>query len=237
LERRLVNITFHGVGPQDGVLASGEATVWVTRSRFETVLDQLVERDDVRITFDDGNASDLELALPALRERGLTATFFVVAGRLGTPGYLDAGGLRELVAAGMRVGNHGMRHRSWRRLGAGELHEELVVARRMIEEAAGRQVTEAACPFGAYDRRVLRALRRSGYRHVFTSDEGTARASDWLQSRTSLDERRALHPILAPALSPTAALRRQAKLAVKRWRWAPPTASSATPRVHSAARI
>ena len=44
----------------------------------------------MRISFDDGNASDLEIGLPALLERGLTATFFVLAGRLGRPGSLDA---------------------------------------------------------------------------------------------------------------------------------------------------
>jgi len=35
----------------------------------------------VQLSFDDGNRSDVGIALPALLERELSATFFVVAGR------------------------------------------------------------------------------------------------------------------------------------------------------------
>ena len=97
------------------------------------MLDAVGGRDDIRITFDDGNASDVVHALPALRERGLTATFFVVAGRLGIPGFLDEAGVRELAAAGMTIGCHGMRHRPWRTLDEPSLDEELVGARTMLE--------------------------------------------------------------------------------------------------------
>ncbi len=47
-------------------------------------------------------------------------------------------------------------------------------------------VTQAACPFGAYDRRVLRSLRGYGYERVFTSDGGRLRADRWLQARNSV---------------------------------------------------
>ena len=49
-----------------------------------------------------------------------------------------------------------MLHRPWRELGDSALHEELVDAKRILEDVVGRPVTEAACPFGSYDRRVLR---------------------------------------------------------------------------------
>ena len=66
----------------------------------------------MELSFDDGYASDMEIALPALLERGLSARFFPLAGKLGRPGYLTAAGVRELAAAGMALGSHGMRHRS-----------------------------------------------------------------------------------------------------------------------------
>ena len=113
-----MTLTFHGVGEPPRVLDRGEADVWVSKKRFAALLDAAAERNDVRITFDDGNVSDLEHALPALRARGLEATFFIVAGRIGTPGFVDASGVRQLAAAGMEIGSHGMRHRPWRRLDA-----------------------------------------------------------------------------------------------------------------------
>src|SRR3954469_3754732 len=218
---RAINLTFHGIGEPGRRLDPGESDVWVTREQFLAHLDSVAGRDDVRITFDDGNASDVEHALPALRERGLTATFFVVAGRLGEPRFLDAAGVRQLAAAGMEIGCHGMCHRPWRGLEAGDLREELVDAKAILEDVVGQPVTTAACPFGSYDRRVLRTLRGSGYMHVFTSDKGTAHAGRFLQARNSIGPRDGaglLERIAAIESRSHRALARRAKLAVKRWR-------------------
>lgn len=216
-----ITLTFHGLGPITRPLDPGEDRVWLDTPRFHALLDAVAGRDRVAITFDDGNASDLELALPALAERGLGATFFVVAGRIGEPGFLDADGIRTLSAAGMRIGCHGMHHRPWRRLGERELEVELVDARRRIEDAVQRPVTEAACPFGAYDRASLRALRRGGYRAVYTSDRGTTTGAHWLRRRntvTATDDPDLLDRI--PALDRPAyrAVGRRIKHTVKRWR-------------------
>jgi peptidoglycan/xylan/chitin deacetylase (PgdA/CDA1 family) len=218
---RTINLTFHGIGATERRLEPGEADVWVSRDQFVSILDSVKGRDDVRITFDDGNASDLEHALPALRERGLKGTFFVVAGRLGEDHFLDAAGVKELAAAGMEIGCHGMRHRPWRRLGEAELREELVEAKTRLEHVLERPITRAACPFGSYDRRVLRVVREAGYEQVFTSDRGSARHDAFLQARTSVgpsDDTSLLGSIEALENPSYKALPRRAKLAVKRWR-------------------
>jgi peptidoglycan/xylan/chitin deacetylase (PgdA/CDA1 family) len=218
---RRINLTFHGIGRTERALEPGEELFWLDQDEFESALDSVAGRSDVQITFDDGNASDVEHALPQLRRRGLTATFFVVAGRLGASGFLDEGGVRTLAAAGMGIGCHGMRHRPWRRLDERALWEELVYARRLLEQVVNRPVTEAACPFGSYDRRVLRFLRRHGYRRAYTSDTGTARPGDWIQARNSVRPGNAagvIERVLAVESSTHNVLRRRAKLAAKRWR-------------------
>ena len=101
MRHRIINLTFHGIGEPERALEPGEEQFWLDSDQFQSALDSVVGRSDVRITFDDGNASDLEQALPGLRQRGLTATFFVVAGRLGDPGFLDEQDVRALAAAGM----------------------------------------------------------------------------------------------------------------------------------------
>jgi peptidoglycan/xylan/chitin deacetylase (PgdA/CDA1 family) len=220
MEQRSIILTFHGIGEPERRLEAGEEQVWLDSDRLASMLDSVVGRTDVRITFDDGNASDVVHALPALRRRGLTATFFVVAGRLGAPGFLDEGDVCALAAEGMAIGCHGMHHRPWRRLDEPQLREELVEARRLIEEIVERPVTEAACPFGSYDRRVLRTLRRCGYRRVYTSDRGTARYDDWLQARNTVrrGDELASDGILCGEKRRFNALPRSLTLAVKRWR-------------------
>jgi peptidoglycan/xylan/chitin deacetylase (PgdA/CDA1 family) len=221
VETRSKTLTFHGIGSPMRELEPGEGDVWLSRDRFLSVLDSVAGRDDVRITFDDGNSSDVEHALPALREWGLRATFFIVASRIGTPGFLDAGAVRELKAAAMAVGCHGMRHRRWAGLDERSLREELVDARTMIEAVVGCPVLEAACPFGSYDRQALRRLRDAGYHRVYTSDRGTARCDDFLQARNTVEARDGsdlLERIAATDAGPFRAWARRGKLTVKRWR-------------------
>jgi peptidoglycan/xylan/chitin deacetylase (PgdA/CDA1 family) len=182
----IVNITVHGIGPTVRELDPDEDQTWVDVERFERVLDAVTGRGDVRITFDDGNASDVEIALPRLLERGLTAEFFMLAGLLGKPGRVDADGVRALVAAGMRIGSHGWAHRDWRRLTPQDVELEMVEAGRVLAELAGRPVSRVAIPFGSYDRHVLRRLRDAKITRAYTSDGGRASPGTWLQARTSL---------------------------------------------------
>lgn len=182
----IVNLTVHGIGATTRELDPGEDATWVSVEQFEQVLDAVVGRPDVRISFDDGNASDLDIALPRLLERGLTAEFFLLAGQLGEPGRIDAAGVRDLVGAGMAIGSHGWAHCDWRRLDDRTAQQEIHDAPRMLTEVASRPVSRVAIPFGSYDRHVLRRLRQANMARVYTSDGGRARPGSWLQARNSL---------------------------------------------------
>jgi peptidoglycan/xylan/chitin deacetylase (PgdA/CDA1 family) len=182
----VIGLCFHGIGIPGQSLEAGAADYFITRDLFLALLDLVMTNAAVSLTFDDGYASDLEIALPALLERGLSATFFPLAGRLDRPGHVGTDGIRELANAGMEVGSHGMRHRSWRGLDRVSAEEELTAAREMIAQAAGRAVAKVAIPFGSYDRHVLTALRKAEYAQVFTSDRRRARAGDWMQPRYSV---------------------------------------------------
>jgi peptidoglycan/xylan/chitin deacetylase (PgdA/CDA1 family) len=184
-------LTFHGLGEPPDSVGDSERDVWIPVEWFEAIVDAL-PRAGVGLAFDDGNASDIESALPALSKRELIARFFVLTGRIGSAGYLSAEDIAKLSAAGMKIGSHGRDHRNWRGLTQGELREELVSSRAMLAELANADITEAACPFGSYDRRVLRALRATGYDHVFTSDGGTHHVGSWLCSRTTVSKSRPL---------------------------------------------
>jgi len=182
----VVTFTVHGIGPTARELDPDEDRTWVGVEQFDQLLDFAAGRQDIRITFDDGNASDVAIALPRLIERGLTAEFFVLAGMLGRPGRLDADGVRELARAGMSVGSHGWAHRDWRRIDREQSDEEFVQAHQVIGDLTGQPVSAVAVPFGSYDRHVLRKLRQANVTRVYTSDGGQTSSTRWLQPRTSL---------------------------------------------------
>lgn len=181
-----INLLFHGVGRPGRGMEPGEDAYWVTPALLDEVLDFIVQRPRVSLSFDDCNSSDVEIVLRALTSRGLRATFFPISIRLGSPGSLSCDGLREIASAGMPVGSHGRRHIPWRRLPAAVATDELVTARRELEDVVQQPVTDAACPFGAYGRSTLQRLRGLGYTRVYTSDGARSSPGDWLQARYTI---------------------------------------------------
>ncbi len=186
IDSGVVNICFHGIGRPNRELEPGEASYWVDADSYRSILDEITGWPAVQISFDDGNESDVRIGLPEICDRGLTATFFPLAGRLGAVGSLSCEDVGEIARHGMTIGTHGMVHRSWRGMDPVTREVELVTARQRLADAAGAPVTEAACPLGRYDRRLLSVLRELGYRHVYTSDQRVASAGAWLQPRFSV---------------------------------------------------
>lgn len=214
-------LTFHGIGQPKRPVDAGEAEVWVSESSFVKILDLVTGHPQVGITFDDGNSSDHGLALPALLKRRLTASFFVLAGRLDQPGYLSRTEVVEMAAAGMPIGSHGLYHRPWDELSAAELTRETVDSRKILEDLLGREVVTVACPFGAYNRRVLRQLWAAGYQLAFTSDRGPAPARGCVLPRNTVhrrDEPRRLAMEWTTQPSAIVSLARRVRMWVKRLR-------------------
>lgn len=220
---RRVILNFHGLGTPARDLEPGEAAYWVAPEVFEATLelaDRLADRVQTHITFDDGNASDIEIAAPALARHGRVAEFFVLADRIGQPGSLSAADLGALIGAGHRIGSHGAAHVDWRALDDAGFDRELVAARAEIASAAGAPVDAAAIPFGRYSGRVLRALKRAGFTRVYSSDGGPWRSDRAPVARTSPTGAMTLADIERVLLGPeplSRSLRRAAARQVKRW--------------------
>jgi peptidoglycan/xylan/chitin deacetylase (PgdA/CDA1 family) len=183
-------LNFHGIGtPHTGVDAE-ESQFWMSVDMFERVLDRVVKGHatgiPIELSFDDGNLSDFEVALPRLQARGLNAHFFVLVGRIGHPAFIDEEGILALRAAGMRVGLHGRQHLDWRKLDTAGLKDETVTAREELCAIIGSPVDAVAIPFGAYRRRTVAWLLQQGFTEIYTSDGGKASLARRIRPRTSL---------------------------------------------------
>lgn len=185
----LTILNFHGIGDAPGHVEPGEGKYWISQAFFHRILDLVIDHGqtaDVEITFDDGNMSDLECGVPALKDRNLTASFFVLSGRLDTPGYLSSADLTTMLREGMTIGTHGCDHVDWRTLDEERLTREICTSREVIAAACGRPVDTVAIPFGAYNGRVIRRLKAAGYERIYTSDTGPANGASRVQARTSI---------------------------------------------------
>lgn len=211
-------INFHGIGEIEREFDPGESEVWLGIDRFRRILDAIQGEPDLQITFDDGNQSDLEIAVPELAKRDLRAVFFIPAGKIGEKGFLAANGLKEMVASGMQIGSHGWSHRSWRSLDPPTRRQEFEESRNRLEQIIQLPVDLAACPFGDYDRSVIRHLRSAGYRSAFTSDRGTATRGRFSQPRNTVHATDGDDDTLRERRIFQNSLKRELRLAVKRWR-------------------
>jgi peptidoglycan/xylan/chitin deacetylase (PgdA/CDA1 family) len=124
---------------------------------------------NVCITFDDGCETDLIAAAPVLRDCGFNATFFLTAGSLGTPGFLNAEQVRELDTLRFQIGCHSMTHPYLSDLPDSELKREITDAKLQIEEILGHSIEHFSCPGGRYDQRTLQIARQAGFATVSNS--------------------------------------------------------------------
>jgi peptidoglycan/xylan/chitin deacetylase (PgdA/CDA1 family) len=182
-------LDIHGNGAKPVWVDADEDFYWCDEiATFAGILDAIPEATkatglEIELTFDDGNASDSTIAAPALAKRGLSASFFVCAGRIGQLGYLDGPAMWDMMEAGMKIGSHGWSHIDWRKADDVTLDQEVNGARRKIEDIIGRKVDNVAIPFGSYDRRVMNML--GAFDRIYTSDTGLVPVSGRIFPRWS----------------------------------------------------
>ena len=196
-------LTYHGV-------EAGPGPLWIEPARFRAHLDCLEEQGArlltlsqlvdgltdagvperaVAITFDDGMLSVVQEAAPLLVERGMSATIFCVAGRLGQDNawgsnpqttlrrsLAGARALSELAAVGFEIGSHGMQHAPLHAVSGAELTREIVDSKAALEQQIGAPVSSFAYPYGVAPREAGSALIRSTYRSACCASPAYARA-------------------------------------------------------------
>jgi peptidoglycan/xylan/chitin deacetylase (PgdA/CDA1 family) len=196
---REIILNFHGIGEPPSDVPDEERPYWISIKYFSDVVrlarDCELEHTKVFMTFDDGNKSDVTIALPLLNEFGRRASFFVLSERIGKPGFVDASDLIHLYKAGMTIGSHGKSHVEWTSLGKLELLSQVTESLHTLSDLIGEAVKSVAVPYGKYDRRVLRDLRQLDIDTIYTSDGGSAAPDAWVKPRTTMRNDTALGEI------------------------------------------
>ena len=190
-------LMYHHVVPADevGVLAPfavsrelfTQQMDWLIASGFRTVsLEHLFNSVDgprslpvgkpVVITFDDCPVSLLAHALPELIRRGMTATFFAVAGKMGGRNDWDSrqgapeiplmsgDNLKNLAESGFEIGSHGLSHCNLKKCLPEQIRHEMVNSRRLLEDVTAKSVRFFAYPFGEYPEGFTGYCQEAGYR-------------------------------------------------------------------------
>jgi peptidoglycan/xylan/chitin deacetylase (PgdA/CDA1 family) len=182
-------LLYHNVVPNKPELSGGPDWFSVSARAFDQQLDRIIQRDflgcsiaeamrrdgkpRIAITFDDGDAGQYQRAFPALAEREMTATFFIVTEWVGQPGYVSWDELRTMKDAGMSIQSHTCTHPLLTELPPERVAEELIRSKERLDRELGQDTDMIALPGGFFPRGSYRALaREAGYRVVATSNWG-----------------------------------------------------------------
>ena len=148
----------------------------------------LVRGDDVSglaaVSFDDALLGVHRHALEVLSDLRIEATVFVVADSIGQDPWWWHGAsrvltdeeLREVTAAGHRIGSHTCTHASLPNVDAPQLERELAGSRASLEDRFGQRIDLLAYPSGHHDARVREQAHAAGYRAAFTFLNGRVTA-------------------------------------------------------------
>jgi peptidoglycan/xylan/chitin deacetylase (PgdA/CDA1 family) len=134
----------------------------------------------VVLTFDDGYRDNYTNAFPMLRDRGMTATFFIVTDFINDqrPEYLTWDMVREMYAAGMSIEGHGRNHVSLAKKDRDYLIWQALGTYETIEAEIGVRPHFICYPAGEYDQQTIDIFRSANYWAGFTTKQGATHRSD-----------------------------------------------------------
>ena len=118
-------------------------------------------RTVVSLTFDDGDADQMAAARMLHRYR-LPATFYIITGAVGTPGYVTRSDLRQLAGDGNEIGGHTVSHLRLTALTTAEARRQVCESRSILARW-GYRANSFAYPGGADSPRTEAIVRACGY--------------------------------------------------------------------------
>jgi peptidoglycan/xylan/chitin deacetylase (PgdA/CDA1 family) len=176
-------LAYHEVMPESNYAYCVTSRAFAEHLRLFDLLGKSGDRkSSVEITFDDGEHTQLHNALPLLAEYGVSATYFVTPGLIGTAAkFLGWDELKTLQSAGHSVQSHGWSHKFLTFCSNDELMHELRASKQALQEKLGAAVEEISVPGGRWNQRVIQACADAGYKRVYVSDPWIATAMSGIE--------------------------------------------------------
>jgi peptidoglycan/xylan/chitin deacetylase (PgdA/CDA1 family) len=116
------------------------------------------------MSFDNGYQSQVTQALPVLRRLGWVGVENIqLTGLPPAQGGLSQDQVAQLVREGWELDTQGISHADLITLGAGALHEQVVLAREEVQRRYHVPVNWFCYPSGHYDATVIAAVKAAGY--------------------------------------------------------------------------
>lgn len=166
----------------DRMIEEGYTTIRLDDLLLHLTQGALLPDKPVLLTFDDGYRDNYTNAFPLLKERGMTATFFIVTDFIdaGLPDYLSWDMVREMHAGGMSIQSHGRNHASLKGRDEDYLIWQALGSLETIEYELGVRPRFISYPAGQYDENTIRIFQSAHYWAGVTTVQGATHNSEEL---------------------------------------------------------
>lgn len=163
----------------DRMIEEGYTTIRLDDLLLHLTQGALLPDKPVLLTFDDGYRDNYTNAFPLLKERGMTATFFIVTDFIdaGLPDYLSWDMVREMHAGGMSIQSHGRNHASLKGRDEDYLIWQALGSLETIEYELGVRPRFISYPAGQYDENTIRIFQSAHYWAGVTTVQGATHNS------------------------------------------------------------
>lgn len=153
----------------------------ISITEFESYIagDFQPQKPAVLLTFDDGYKDNLTIA-PYLEKLGIKPVLFVLSEpkaaktkELATKrSFLTTAEIRSLQSRGWEIGCHSATHADFSQLTPAQRTQEIITAKKVLEQRLGFTISYFAYPKGAYDASIVRTVKKAGYSLAYSMDDG-----------------------------------------------------------------
>jgi peptidoglycan/xylan/chitin deacetylase (PgdA/CDA1 family) len=188
---------FHSVGEEGAALCTGEDAPQLPEEAFREFLSWLVDNATIvqarelarligarrfyrdrfaALTFDDGFEDNFTVALPILKEFGVTATVYVTAGMIRSDPAAAGEGLteeqiREMHAFGIEIGAHSLTHPHLDQIPIDAATHEIRRSREIVADLVSAPCEGFCYPYGGVNAAVADAVRSCGFDYAVTTED------------------------------------------------------------------
>jgi peptidoglycan/xylan/chitin deacetylase (PgdA/CDA1 family) len=158
----------------------------------------------ISVTFDDGYESVIENAFPVLKKFQIPTTMFIPSSCLGkkpdwvTEDYKEFRDEQVITEKQLKkitkldfvtIGSHGATHCKLAGLEEERAKEEIVEAKKVLEQIIQKEVNLFSVPFGSYDKKTIQIAKSIGFKNFFLNIPifPAANPDDFLIGRIDID--------------------------------------------------
>lgn len=129
-------------------------------------------KNNCLITFDDGFKNFKNVVLKFLFENKVPCEIFLSPNLIKSNNkeYLNINDLKEIAKNNLvKIGSHAYHHKKLIEQSDKELDFELESSKKWLEDMISKKIDSISYPFGAYNYRVLRKVKKFGYQYGYTT--------------------------------------------------------------------